>query len=166
MVKFQPLKGGSVFLCLRLLQKQSAEKQNKRQGRLSFSYHTVGATVRLPLTGGAGSPPPTDINLASGGSSTLDIFMGISETPLQTPTWPRAILGPPIYSWPSETAQTTNLSIASDGYTGHPYQHGFLRQQSLRTTPRPWKAAQTANVHTDLRLHSGLRSQHRPLTPT
>lgn len=81
------------------------------QGRLSFSYHTVGTSVQLPLMGGANSPP-TDINLASGGHPTMGIFTGISGTPLQTSTWPWATSGPLTHSQPSEAARIVNLKVS------------------------------------------------------
>lgn len=67
---------------------------------------------------------------------------------------PQQLHGTQDSAWPQTAIHAVHIS------TPHP------RQQSLRSSLRHQSEVQTAYVHTDLRLHHGLRLQHEPQTPT
>lgn len=76
---------------------------------------------------------------------TMNICMAFGGNMSLRHTQPLAISGAQTQSWPSGTAWTLSLSMASSDYTGHSYQHG-LRQQSPRSPPRHQSEARTAYV--------------------
>lgn len=50
--------------------------------------------------------------------------------------------------------------MVSGSYTCHSHQHGALRQQNLRTSPRHQSETKPAYVHMELRLHFGMDHRH------